>query len=173
MAAGFNETEGSLAHKLMGAMQGANIPGADQRCLDRGTSSTSAFLTVYGPDDSEDDPQLLLDILEMPFGEEPIDSLQVLFDELVLLPTSDILNPFEEEIVVYPNPTGNLLYLDNKDNLKIHQIQIYNHLGILLKEINSVYPSNLKIDIEDLDAGLHFLEVTQEGKKRQAKFIKY
>ena len=81
MEAGFLNTEGSLSDKLMAAMQGANIPGADARCLDRGTSSTSAFLRVYRPDDAIDDPTVFLDILEMPFGEEPIDELQELFDQ--------------------------------------------------------------------------------------------
>ena len=36
----FNNTTGTLADKLMAAMQGANFAGADARCLARGTSST-------------------------------------------------------------------------------------------------------------------------------------
>ncbi|MEO1713099.1 MAG: DUF1028 domain-containing protein, partial [Bacteroidota bacterium] len=51
MEAGFLNTEGSLAEKLMGAMQGANIPGADIRCLDDGISSESSFLRVAVPED--------------------------------------------------------------------------------------------------------------------------
>ena len=63
MEMGFINTEGSLAEKLMAAMQGANIPGADARCLNRGTSSTSAFLKVVKPDDDPEEPFLLLDVL--------------------------------------------------------------------------------------------------------------
>lgn len=84
MEEAFLNTQGSLANKLMAAMQGAKIAGADSRCLNRGTSSTSAFLTVYKPTDLEDKPSLFINILEADFGEEPIDELQALFNEAVV-----------------------------------------------------------------------------------------
>ena len=43
MEQNFLNTNGNLAEKLMAAMQGANFPGADNRCLDDGTSSTTGF----------------------------------------------------------------------------------------------------------------------------------
>jgi len=81
MEEAFLNTNGSLANKLMAAMQGAKIAGADSRCLSRGTSSTSAFLTVYKATDLEDEPSLFVNVLEAEFGEEPIDELQRLFEE--------------------------------------------------------------------------------------------
>jgi len=80
----FNNTDGTLADKLMAAMQGANFAGADARCLNRGTSSTAAYLVVYQATDAPGNPTLRLNIEEMPFGEEPIDSLQILYDDFVL-----------------------------------------------------------------------------------------
>ena len=50
----FNSTEGTLADKLMSAMQGANIPGADTRCLEDSISSLSSFIRVAKPNDSSD-----------------------------------------------------------------------------------------------------------------------
>ncbi len=47
----FLNTEGSLAEKLMSALQGAKVPGADTRCLNEGTSSLSAFVRVAKPND--------------------------------------------------------------------------------------------------------------------------
>ncbi|NNE28487.1 MAG: DUF1028 domain-containing protein, partial [Saprospiraceae bacterium] len=44
MEANFLNASGSLEEKLMAAMQGANIPGADSRCLLDGISSKSSFL---------------------------------------------------------------------------------------------------------------------------------
>lgn len=111
MEAGFLNTPGSLADKLMGAMQGANIPGADSRCLGRGTSSTSAFLRVVQPDDDINNPFLELNVLEMPFGEEPIDSLQTLFDEWLLTSTSTDLTD-QLTLRVYPNPAQDLVIFE-------------------------------------------------------------
>lgn len=104
MENGFNNTPGSLADKLMAAMQGANVPGADARCLDRGTSSTTAFLRVVRPDDTFGDHYLELSILEMPFGEEPIDSLQTLFDDWKATISSTDEIKKDEVANIYPNP---------------------------------------------------------------------
>ena len=46
----------------MAALQGANIRGADTRCLDDGTSSLSAFIRVAEPLDGDDNFYLDLNI---------------------------------------------------------------------------------------------------------------
>lgn len=79
--AGFLHTEGTLADKLMAALQGANVPGADSRCLSEGVSSLSAFLRVANPTDDPDSLYLDLNVAETPFGVEPITALQELYDE--------------------------------------------------------------------------------------------
>jgi uncharacterized Ntn-hydrolase superfamily protein len=103
MEAGFLNTEGTLAERLMAAMQGANIPGADARCLDAGTSSTSAFLRVFRPDDDPDNPWLELNVAEAPAGVEPIDSLQALFDAWLLTADEEVEGTYG--FSVFPNPT--------------------------------------------------------------------
>ena len=80
MEAGFVGTEGSLAEKLMAAMQGANVAGADTRCLDEGVSSRSAFLRVAYPGDDAENLTLDLVVAITPEGVEPIDVLQAEFD---------------------------------------------------------------------------------------------
>ncbi|MEO0472678.1 MAG: DUF1028 domain-containing protein [Bacteroidota bacterium] len=80
MEARFLTTSGTLAEKLMAAMQGANVPGADSRCLSEGVSSLSAFLRVARPNDAYGFPYLDLVVASTPFGVEPIDSLQSAFD---------------------------------------------------------------------------------------------
>ncbi|NND94628.1 MAG: DUF1028 domain-containing protein, partial [Flavobacteriales bacterium] len=56
----FLNGEGDLACKLMAAMQGANVVGADTRCASNGTSSLFAFVKVAQPDDTFGDPSFLL-----------------------------------------------------------------------------------------------------------------
>jgi len=79
----FLNTEGTLADKLMSSLQGANIPGADSRCLNDNLSSLSAFIRVANPTDDND---LFLDLNVnnvdfISYHIDPIDSLQNLFDD--------------------------------------------------------------------------------------------
>ena len=77
----FNNTIGTLSDKLMAALQGANIPGADSRCLDNGTSSLSAFIRVAEPFDESDNFLLDLNINNTNNNQEPINLLQNLYNE--------------------------------------------------------------------------------------------
>jgi uncharacterized Ntn-hydrolase superfamily protein len=81
METNFLTTPGTLADKLMSALQGASIPGADTRCLDENTSSRSAFLRLGCPYDNENDLHLDLDFFNVPIGVEPIDELQTAYDD--------------------------------------------------------------------------------------------
>ncbi|MGB0839986.1 MAG: hypothetical protein ACPGXL_07595, partial [Chitinophagales bacterium] len=78
---GFLTTEGTLAEKLMGAMQGAKIQGADSRCLEFGTSSLSSFLRVACSDTATNCTDINIVVPEVAEGVEPIDVLQDAFDE--------------------------------------------------------------------------------------------
>ena len=83
MEARYLRTTGTLAERLMAALQGANVPGADTRCLSEGVSSLSAFLRVSKPWDIGRSYYLELLVDQTPFGQEPIDSLQTLFNAWV------------------------------------------------------------------------------------------
>ena len=61
MEARFLAATGPLSDRLMACLQGANVPGADSRCLANGTSSLSAFVRVAKPGDADD--SLFLDFL--------------------------------------------------------------------------------------------------------------
>lgn len=106
MEARFLAEEGPLAKKLMAALQGANVPGADTRCLAAGTSSRSAFLRVAKPDDQPGDFWLELNVILTPQGVEPIDSLQVLFNEWYTSTGAALVLPTPPVVQVYPNPTN-------------------------------------------------------------------
>ena len=84
---GFNITNGTLDQKLMAAMQGAKVPGADTRCLDEGISTLSAFIRVAKPNDIG---EFYLDLnvnSVIPYYNEngiwidPIDTLQTLYNQ--------------------------------------------------------------------------------------------
>ncbi len=153
----FLNTEGSLAEKLMSAMQGANFPGADFRCLDEGTSSATAFLVVYSPDDLPNQPSLALNIGSQPPGVEPIYLLQEMFDENLSIENSII-----EELSLFPNPTNGIITIGSDKN---YQLEIYSVDGkIILNNFGK------QIDISGVQKGTYFLKITQENTNNLASF---
>ena len=79
----FLNTDGPLENRLMSALQGANLPGADERCLEYSTSSLSAFIRLAKPTDT-DEFFLDLNVNSVSNGVEPIDVLQELYDEWII-----------------------------------------------------------------------------------------
>jgi len=108
MFARFVNTNGTLADKLMAALQGAKVPGADTRCIPRNTSSISAFIRVARPTDPQSGPYWLdLNVNNTAFGIEPIDSLQVLYNNWLTTGISNNQNIYPETFSLsqnYPNP---------------------------------------------------------------------
>lgn len=93
-----------LALRLMYALQGANVVGADSRCTANGTSSLSAFIRMAKPNDDPENLFLDLNVPSLPAGMEPIDSLQKLFDAWKAVNTTD----FEKSTFrIFPNPAKN------------------------------------------------------------------
>lgn len=157
MEKGFTETKGSLAKKLMAAMQGANIAGADSRCLARGTSSTSAFLRVAGNGDTKGNPYLELSIDEMPFGKEPIDSLQKLFDNWVLSSEKPVV-----EIGVFPNPAHEVITIQIGFEGENKQIFVVNALGQTVLKTNTSSQA-ITINTSTLPTGTYLIKMEMEN----------
>lgn len=113
MEARFLATEGELACKLMAAMQGAKVVGADTRCINAGISSLSSFIRVAKPDDPADELYLDINIPSTTIGVDPIDSLQVLFDMEIDCIITDIKNSKSaEKFKLFPNPAGDIISIE-------------------------------------------------------------
>ncbi len=81
MESGFSNTPGALSDKLMAALQGANVPGADTRCMQYGKPAISAFIRVARPNDPPGGYYLDLNVNNTSASQNPIDILQDLYDE--------------------------------------------------------------------------------------------
>ena len=87
MESKFINTNGPLTHKLMAALQGAKVPGADSRCLDEGISTYSAFIRVAQPSDINNYYMDLNVNSVIPYFTQnniwidPIDTLQIMYDQ--------------------------------------------------------------------------------------------
>jgi len=114
----FLNTEGSFAEKMMAALQGANVVGADSRCTDNGTSSLSAFIRIARTEDPIGGFYCDLNVPSIPAGMEPIDSLQILFNAWLetVVGMEETGDPGEYRI--YPNPAFDFVTVGQLDNLQ-------------------------------------------------------
>ena len=109
MKARFIRTNGTLADRLMAALQGGKIIGADTRCSGLGKSSISSFIRVAKPTDPVNGPYFLdLNVNNTTGSNDPIDSLQILYDNWrILNAVQSISWKVPEEFALhqnYPNP---------------------------------------------------------------------
>lgn len=165
----FNNTTGTLADKLMAAMQGANFAGADSRCLAAGTSSTTAYLMVYKADDLPGEPYLRLNVGQQASGTEPIDLLQDLYDNFL----SNEDETLKKNLSIVPNPAVDNLTLSSANLLQLKAYSIIDIAGKVLDthQLNSDVNQHI-ISVSRLPSGIYFLRVKTSQGSTHLKFIK-
>ncbi len=158
---GFLQSEGDLACKLMAALQGANMVGADSRCASNGTSALFAYVKVSKPSDEFGSPSFLVSVRTRN-GEriEPLDSLQTKFEAVhSCSPVSFIDNKnFDTEFAIWPNPTaGNITIQNKRSNAIKGQIKITDTKGSVL--IKAEFINQASINISDFSSGVYIIEI--------------
>lgn len=166
METNFTTTDGTLADKLMAALQGANFAGADSRCLAAGTSSTTAYLTVYAADDTPGNPTIRLNIGEQASGIEPIDLLQEAYDEFLSVEESELALGIQ----IYPNPASESITFTKAPSLQIERVTIYDVLGKLVKRSNGQDIN--AVSIAALNPAIYFAKVETANSSVTLRFIK-
>ncbi len=81
----------------------------------------------------------------------------------MLLNVEDI-KYLSQEINVSPNPFKTELLISAKFNFENSTLKIYNSIGQLVKEINNINGQNIIIKRENLNNGIYFAQLTQNGK---------
>ncbi len=169
----FLHTGGSLADKLMAALQGAKVPGADSRCLNQGVSSLSAFIRMAKATNSPDSLYLDLNVPQVPYGTEPIDSLQSLYDNwkaIVALNENSSNQPATWKM--FPNPAQrevNVELIDN--NLKISQIAVFSPKGETLLRL-AVHDQSIRLNLSAFALPYCYIVVmTSDGKQSAGKLL--
>ena len=101
METNFLAHEGPLSERLMFSMQGANVAGADERCLEDGISSLSSFIRVAKIDDQYDDYYLDINVANVPGSYiDPIDSLQTVFDSWLVENTEFLAGDLNNDLII-------------------------------------------------------------------------
>lgn len=171
METNFLSSSGDLECKLMAALQGANMVGADTRCVDNGTSSLFAFVKVASPNDSPGDPSFVLSVrTNNGEGIEPIDALQALFNNETDCPTLNIeqLDNFKAQFSVYPNPTNGIISIESSYHSPVI-FQIWNQVGNML--IRQSLSQQLTIDLSSLSSGIYSFQITGQKETYTNKLV--
>jgi uncharacterized Ntn-hydrolase superfamily protein len=173
MESKFLNAEGDLACRLMAAMQGANLIGADSRCASNGTSSLFAFIKVAQPDDTFGNPSFVQSVkTSNGDGVEPIDSLQILFDaehNCVVLGINEHKD-FDKNFVVFPNPFNEILYVQNL-GIKKYKLEIFNGPGNIIFE--STLDKEFEINASKYTSGMYFIKLSSNKEEFIKRLIKY
>ena len=93
------------------------------------------------------------------------DNCNELIDEGLSLEETDL-----NAIVIYPNPTDNILYI-NWPNSEQGTFQLINISGEIIKSFNKIYPFNI-LDVSKYASGVYFLKINSAEIVTEIKFIK-
>lgn len=164
MEARFLRQTGTLADKLMAALQGAKVVGADTRCTGSNKSSISSFLRIRKPGDTVGTQYLELVVGNTTGSNDPIDSLQVLYNQWLLTNTGSIGEevPQDPELFQnFPNPFNPLTKIKfSIPSASFVSLKIYDALG---RNISNLLNENMNQGVyyspfssEKLSSGVYF-----------------
>jgi uncharacterized Ntn-hydrolase superfamily protein len=157
MESRFLNTSGDLACKLMAALQGAKVIGADTRCNPYNISSFSAFIRVALPGDTTGTFHLDISVNTYPSNRDPIDSLQILFNNwggcnLASIQDRDVL-PL---VKVYPNPVSD--YLNISVNKQVDQTELMDLSGLIVRVISFPNSDEISLNLSEFQNGIYILK---------------
>ena len=167
----FLNTSGCLPEKLMAAMNGAKVVGADTRCMVEGTSSLSAFLRMALPTDSYNNLFLDINVAGTAPNVEPIDVLKTkynLWKNSHISYCDSVSNTkitTRKEIEIHPNPTNDLITISNIEEAK--SIELFSLNGQFLETVNG----NI-VRLRNYSQGIYILKVTLKNSVKEIKVIK-
>lgn len=174
METNFLAEDGDLACKLMAALQGANMVGADTRCTSNGTSSLFAFVKVAQDTDVFGSPSFYTSVrTHNGDGIEPIDALQTSFEAIhdctnIGLQENGL---FDGIFKLYPNPSLDELTISSLfENKGAIQLSVKSLEGKTL--FNSTFYNSKTLSISSLAEGAYIIFLTQDGTRYSRKFIK-
>jgi len=159
MEAHFLEESGSLQCRLMAALQGANMVGADSRCAPNGTSSLFAFIKVAGTEDVFGEPSFIRSVRTAAGdGIEPIDSLQKIFDTDGVCSVSGTGSiDHEQKFRIYPNPCRGEIFIENATSAAA-TLTLFAMDGAALSSAD-LCDQRQSVDMQGLTAGVYYLHV--------------
>jgi uncharacterized Ntn-hydrolase superfamily protein len=181
----FLNTAGTFTDRLMAALQGAKVPGADTRCLASGRSSISAFIRTARPQDTTGTFYLDLNVNNTPSTVEPIDSLRHLYDDWRT--TTGVAGP-EKGTPARPtlqqnypnpfNPTTTITFeipAGTSRQVGIVSLRVFDVLGrevaTLMKETQEAGVKSVRWDASGMTSGVYFYRLRAGSYAETKKLV--
>ena len=83
---------------------------------------------------------------------------------------ADVADFNEQSIVVYPNPSSEIIWVGNSTSFDVEEYSIYDMSGRMVKH-NAFNATEKKIDVSRLDNGVYLLELSSSGKRITKKIL--
>lgn len=165
MEANFLATEGNLGCKLMSALQGAKVPGADTRCAEFDISALSSFLRVARPTDEPGNLLIDLRVYDVEGDSiDPIDSLQTLYDAIGGCNFNGVSNLPLIAPTIYPQPTNSSVIFQLSQAYDRITFSTINGEIVFTKSITGL--QQLSINCENWTPGIYLYQlITKEGNQ--------
>lgn len=95
-------------------------------------------------------------------------------DELDVYRSSLDAQSFDSKLnfSVYPNPTANILYIENTAGNTINELEIFDSSGRSVKTANGDGAERTQISVVDLASGIYYLKVSIAGETSISKIIR-
>ena len=172
MQTAFLNAAGDLACRLMAALQGAKMVGADTRCTANGTSSLFAFVSVAQPTDIFGSPSFRQSVRTAAgAGIEPITALQTKFNLVKSCSTLAVKDPskFEDLFSVSPIPATDKITIINKRSKENYLVFLYDTTGRLL--YNFSLDATNQLDVSKYTSGTYILKMVNGIDNYSKKII--
>jgi len=98
--------------------------------------------------------------------------------EIIAMPSTDITEQSEMQILVFPNPAfGNTIHIDYNwiDGINKEEKSIFSFTNAIGEIVTTVplhqNSGSISINIEDLSSGIYFATITKEGQRVYTKKI--
>ena len=165
MEANFLATEGNLGCKLMSALQGAKVPGADTRCAEFDISALSSFLRVARPTDEPGNFLIDLRVFDVEGDSiDPIDSLQTLYDAIGGCNFNGVSNLPLIAPTIYPQPSNSSVIFQLSQAYDRITFSTINGEIVFTKSITG--QQQLIINCENWTPGIYLYQlITKEGNQ--------
>ena len=110
------------------------------------------------------------DVLSNFDGSNLVGFAEVAFSGTEALGVTD--NDLLDAISLYPNPTRDIIYIDNTSNVDLKNIAIYDMNGRLIKQVEVTNSNNQKINLSDLSSGVYMLHLSNDQLSTVKRVIK-
>ncbi len=86
--------------------------------------------------------------------------------------TTNVSSITNSKFMAYPNPAKDVVTLNGLNGIDVNSVSVYSSTGTLVTRYDEVTGPELHMDINDVDKGLYFINISYDGKTEVLKFVK-